>query len=65
VLHGEGEVAAPLLLAALPDRAAHEVPGAVTLTGTGAPGMLDSIDAPLPARVLPTSCRWRSSTVSW
>ena len=48
VLRGEGEVAAPLLLAALPDRAAHEVPGAVTLTGTGpgAPGMLTSIDAP-------------------
>jgi hopanoid C-3 methylase HpnR len=54
VLRGEGEVAAPLLLAALPDRAAHEVPGAVTLTGTGpgVPGMLDSIDTPLPARDL-------------
>jgi magnesium-protoporphyrin IX monomethyl ester (oxidative) cyclase len=54
VLRGEGEVAAPLLLAALPDRAAHEIPGAVTLTGTapGAPGMLTSIDAPLPARDL-------------
>jgi hopanoid C-3 methylase HpnR len=54
VLRGEGEVAAPLLLAALPDNAAHEVPGAVTLTGTGpgAPGMLSSIDAPLPARDL-------------
>ncbi len=54
VLRGEGEVAAPLLLAALPDRAAHEVPGAVTVTGTGpgAPGMLASIDAPLPARDL-------------
>jgi hopanoid C-3 methylase len=54
VLRGEGEVAAPLLLAALPDRAVHEIPGAVTLTGTapGAPGMLTSIDAPLPARDL-------------
>jgi hopanoid C-3 methylase HpnR len=54
VLRGEGEVAAPLLLAALPDRAVHEVPGAVTLDGSGpgAPGMLSSIDEPRPARDL-------------
>ena len=54
VLRGEGEVAAPLLLAALPDGPGHEVPGTITLTGTGpgAPGMLASIDAPRPARDL-------------
>ncbi len=54
VLRGEGEVAAPLLLAALPDRAVAEVPGAVTLDGDGpaAPGMLASIDEPRPARDL-------------
>jgi hopanoid C-3 methylase HpnR len=54
VLRGEGEVAAPLLLAALTDRAVHEVPGAVTLDGSGpgAPGMLSSIDEPRPARDL-------------
>lgn len=54
VVRGEGEVGAPLLLAALPDRAVHEVPGVVTLDGTGpgAPGMLSSIDEPRPARDL-------------
>ena len=33
VLKGEGETGAPALLAALPDRALAEVPGAVTLRG--------------------------------
>jgi hopanoid C-3 methylase len=53
VLKGEGEVGAPALLAALPDRALSEVPGIVTLDGPGRPpGMLHSLDDPLPARHL-------------
>ncbi|MDR7299989.1 hopanoid C-3 methylase HpnR [Haloactinomyces albus] len=54
VMRGEGEVAAPLLLAAIPDGAVHEVPGAVTSEGSGpgAPEMLTSIDRPRPARDL-------------
>jgi hopanoid C-3 methylase len=53
VLKGEGETAAPALLAALPDRALAEVPGAVTAEGTGRPpSMLHSLDDHLPARHL-------------
>jgi hopanoid C-3 methylase HpnR len=53
VLKGEGETAAPALLAALPDRALAEVPGAVTTEGTGRPPkMLHSLDDHLPARHL-------------
>ncbi len=54
VLRGEGEVALPLLLERLPDGAATEVPGAISLGGVGpaTPGMLASIDEPLPARDL-------------
>jgi hopanoid C-3 methylase HpnR len=53
VLKGEGETAAPALLAALPDRALAEVPGAVTNDGTGRPPkMLHSLDDHLPARHL-------------
>src|ERR1700733_13331252 len=53
VLKGEGETGVPALLAALPDRAFGEVPGAVTAAGTGRPPkMLHSLDAPLPARHL-------------
>lgn len=53
VLRGEGETGAPALLDALPDRAAHEVPGVVTLDGFGSPPrMLDDLDSPLPARDL-------------
>jgi hopanoid C-3 methylase len=53
VLKGEGETGAPALLAALPDRAVAEVPGAVTAEGPGRPPtMLHSLDDHLPARHL-------------
>lgn len=53
VLKGEGETGAPALLAALPDRAVAEVPGAVTREGPGRPPvMLHSLDDHLPARHL-------------
>ncbi len=53
VLKGEGETAAPALLAAIPDRALAEVPGAVTAAGPGRPPqMLHSLDDHLPARHL-------------
>jgi hopanoid C-3 methylase len=53
VLRGEGESAAPALLAAAPDRALAEVPGAVTLDGPGRPPqMVHSLDDHLPARHL-------------
>jgi hopanoid C-3 methylase len=53
VLKGEGETAAPALLAAIPDRALAEVPGAVTADGPGRPPqMLHSLDDHLPARDL-------------
>jgi hopanoid C-3 methylase len=53
VLKGEGETGAPALLAAVPDRALAEVPGAVTADGPGPPPkMLHSLDDHLPARHL-------------
>jgi hopanoid C-3 methylase HpnR len=53
VLKGEGETGAPALLAALPDRALAEVPGAVTAEGAGRPPvMLHTLDDHLPARHL-------------
>jgi hopanoid C-3 methylase len=53
VLKGEGETGAPALLAAAPDRAWAEVPGAVTPDGPGRPPrMLHSLDDHLPARHL-------------
>jgi hopanoid C-3 methylase len=53
VLKGEGEASAPALLAAAPDRALTEVPGAVTREGTGPPpAMVHSLDNHLPARHL-------------
>jgi hopanoid C-3 methylase len=53
VLKGEGESAAPALLAAAPDRALTEVPGAVTTEGAGPPPrMVHSLDDHLPARHL-------------
>ncbi|MDL4818814.1 hopanoid C-3 methylase HpnR [Actinomadura opuntiae] len=54
VLRGEGEVAAPLLLEAARDGGLGEVPGAVTAEGTckKVPLLLDSLDAPRPARDL-------------
>ena len=53
ILKGEGETGAPALLAAAPDRALTEVPGAVTLAGTGPPPqMVHSLDDHLPARHL-------------
>ena len=53
VLKGEGETSAPALLAAAPDRALAEVPGAVTADGPGRPPrLLSSLDDPLPARHL-------------
>ncbi len=53
VLKGEGETAAPALLAAVPDRALTEVPGAVTREGAGRPPMMShSLDDHLPARHL-------------
>jgi hopanoid C-3 methylase HpnR len=53
VLKGEGETSAPALLAAARDRALAEVPGAVTLEGSGpAPRMASTLDDHLPARHL-------------
>ena len=59
VLRGEGEVSAPALLAAWPDRALGEVPGAVSVAGGAAdhgagkpPVMAHSLDDHLPARQL-------------
>jgi hopanoid C-3 methylase len=53
VVRGEGEVAAPLLLAAWRDGAPEEAPGVVTLHGHGpAPRMLERIDEVPPARDL-------------
>jgi hopanoid C-3 methylase len=53
VLKGEGEVGAPALLAAAPDRAWSDVPGAVTADGVGRPPrMVHSLDDMLPARHL-------------
>ena len=53
VLKGEGETGAPALLAAAPDRALTEVPGAVTADGAGRPPqMVHSLDDHLPARHL-------------
>jgi hopanoid C-3 methylase len=53
VLTGEGEAAAPALLAAAPDGAVGEVPGAVTAAGPGRPPRLvASLDEHLPARHL-------------
>jgi hopanoid C-3 methylase len=53
VLKGEGETGAPALLAAIPDKALAEVPGAVTQHGAGPqPLMLQSLDDHLPARHL-------------
>jgi hopanoid C-3 methylase len=53
ILKGEGEVGAPALLAAAPDRAWAEVPGAVTMDGPGRPpSMLHRLDDHLPARNL-------------
>jgi hopanoid C-3 methylase HpnR len=53
VLKGEGETGAPALLAALPDRALADVPGAVTAEGAGRPPvMLHTLDDHLPARHL-------------
>ncbi|MGH9064046.1 MAG: hopanoid C-3 methylase HpnR [Acidimicrobiales bacterium] len=51
VLTGEGETAASALLDAAPDRAFGEVPGAVTMEGSGPPPvMMGSLDDHLPAR---------------
>ena len=51
VLKGEGETGAPALLAAAPDRALTDVPGAVTADGPGRPPrMLHGLDDHLPAR---------------
>jgi len=51
VLKGEGETGAPALPAAVPDRAATSVPGAVTTDGQGPPPVLaHSLDEHLPAR---------------
>jgi hopanoid C-3 methylase HpnR len=53
ILRGEGEAALPLLLAAARDGAAHRIPGAVTLAGTGpAPIFVESLDRLQPARDL-------------
>jgi magnesium-protoporphyrin IX monomethyl ester (oxidative) cyclase len=53
ILKGEGETSTPALLAALPDRAWTDVPGAVTIRGHGRPPvMLHSLDDYLPARHL-------------
>jgi hopanoid C-3 methylase HpnR len=53
VLRGEGETGTPALLAALPDKATAEVPGAVTADGPGRPPvMVHSLDDHLPARQL-------------
>jgi hopanoid C-3 methylase len=60
------EAAAPALLAAAPDRAVAEVPGAVTLDGPGRPPRLvHSLDEHLPARqCFPPGCRCPASTPS-
>lgn len=51
ILRGEGETSVGPLLAALPEGAANEVPGAVTEEGHGPPPqMLDDLDRHLPAR---------------
>ena len=57
VLRGEGELSAPALLAAWPDRALGDVPGAVSVAdGAGKPpAMAHSLDDHLPARHL--GCR--------
>jgi magnesium-protoporphyrin IX monomethyl ester (oxidative) cyclase len=53
VVRGEGETGVVALLAAARDGAAHHAPGAVTIEGSGPPPlMLESIDAPRPARDL-------------
>jgi hopanoid C-3 methylase HpnR len=53
VLRGEGEDAAPLLLAAAPDGALDQVPGVVTQDGEGPPPVLArSLDDNMPARDL-------------
>jgi hopanoid C-3 methylase len=53
ILKGEGETGAPALLAAAPDSAFAEVPGAVTAQGTGRPPLMaHSLDTHLPARHL-------------
>jgi hopanoid C-3 methylase HpnR len=54
VVRGDGELITPLLLDAVRDGAAHELPGVVTPAGQGrgAPLMLDSIDDCPPARDL-------------
>jgi hopanoid C-3 methylase HpnR len=54
VLKGEGEVSAPLFVAAVPDPAGYrEVPGAVTPNGVGPPPrFVDSLDDLQPARDL-------------
>ena len=53
VLRGEGETAIGPLLAAIRDGALESVPGIVTADGPGAaPRLLESIDAPRPARHL-------------
>ena len=54
VLRGEGELSAPALLAAWPDRALGDVPGAVSVAdGAGKPpAMAHSLDDHLPARHL-------------
>jgi hopanoid C-3 methylase HpnR len=53
ILKGEGETGAPALLAAWPDRALSEVPGAVSTDGPGRPPqMAHSLDEHLPARHL-------------
>ncbi|TLS45150.1 hopanoid C-3 methylase HpnR [Streptomyces montanus] len=53
VVRGEGEPVIAPLLEAIGDGAVDEVPGLVTASGRGpAPRMLESIDAPLPARDL-------------
>lgn len=53
VVRGEGEVITPMLLDAGRDGALHELPGVVTLAGSGpAPLMMDSLDDLPPAREL-------------
>jgi hopanoid C-3 methylase len=53
ILKGEGETGTPALLAAMPDRAWADVPGAVTTAGVGRPPvMLHNLDDHLPARHL-------------
>ncbi len=53
VIRGEGEPATPLLLSAWRDGGAREVPGVVTLDGSGPPPeLMQSIDEPRPARDL-------------